>query len=56
MSAIVDDAMQRLRRMVNDPEGYFAEARRESEQVVRAEMAKEKKGRSGRVGKGPHPV
>lgn len=52
MSAIVDDAMQRLRRMVNDPEAYFAEARRESEQVVRAEMAREKKARSGRVRRG----
>ncbi|SDE06932.1 hypothetical protein [Auraticoccus monumenti] len=52
MNAIVDDAMQRLRRVMNDPEVYSAEARRESEQVVRAEMAREKRSRSGRVGKG----
>jgi hypothetical protein len=38
MSATVSEALQRLQRMVDDPAGYFDEARRESESVVRSEM------------------
>lgn len=39
MSATVNEALQRLQQMVDDPAGYFDRARRESETVVRSEMS-----------------
>ena len=38
MTTTASDAIQRLQRMVDDPAGYFDQARRESEAVVRSEL------------------
>lgn len=46
MSATASEALQRLERMIGNPDRYFDEARKESEAVVRAEMTREKQARA----------
>lgn len=48
MSTTSSEALQRLERMIGNPDRYFDEARKESEAVVRAEMTREKQARARR--------